>query len=121
MGSIRGIAVGHHRHVPGPRLRRADQSECREQLSGDDPRHPQGRYQPMIRFTHSLRRRAAAFALLTCGCAFLSQAQDPSKPLTPEERMKWFREAKFGLFIHWGLYAIPAGEWKGKAIPGIGE
>ena len=35
--------------------------------------------------------------------------------------MQWFREAKFGLFIHWGLYCIPAGEWKGKAIPGIGE
>jgi hypothetical protein len=28
--------------------------------------------------------------------------------------MKWFREAKFGLFIHWGLYCIPAGEWKGQ-------
>jgi alpha-L-fucosidase len=35
--------------------------------------------------------------------------------------MAWFREAKFGLFIHWGLYAIPAGEWKGKRSPGIGE
>ncbi len=35
--------------------------------------------------------------------------------------MKWFREAKFGLFIHWGLYCIPAGEWKGKPIAGIGE
>jgi alpha-L-fucosidase len=34
---------------------------------------------------------------------------------TPEQhdaRMKWWREAKFGMFIHWGLYAIPAdGEW----------
>jgi alpha-L-fucosidase len=42
---------------------------------------------------------------------------------TPERaaRMKWFREAKFGLFIHWGLYAIPAGEWKGQPIAGIGE
>ena len=30
--------------------------------------------------------------------------------------MAWFREAKYGLFIHWGLYAIPAGVWKGKAI-----
>ncbi len=29
-------------------------------------------------------------------------------------RMHWWREARFGLFIHWGLYAIPAGEWKGK-------
>ncbi len=28
------------------------------------------------------------------------------------ERVKWFREARFGMFIHWGLYAIPArGEW----------
>ena len=36
-------------------------------------------------------------------------------------RMRWFREAKFGLFIHWGLYAIPAGEWKGQPVAGIGE
>ena len=38
-----------------------------------------------------------------------------------DRRLKWFREARFGLFIHWGLYAVPAGEWKGKLIPGIGE
>ena len=25
-----------------------------------------------------------------------------------EERIRWFREARFGMFIHWGLYAIPA-------------
>ena len=31
---------------------------------------------------------------------------------TYESRMQWFREARFGLFLHWGLYAIPArGEW----------
>jgi alpha-L-fucosidase len=28
--------------------------------------------------------------------------------------MEWWREARFGMFIHWGLYSIPAGEWKGK-------
>ncbi len=38
-----------------------------------------------------------------------------------DEKMKWFREAKFGLFIHWGLYAVPAGTWKGQQIPSIGE
>ena len=37
------------------------------------------------------------------------------------DRMAWWREAKFGMFIHWGLYAIPAGIWNGKEIPGIGE
>ncbi|MFA0774001.1 MAG: hypothetical protein KEFWMYNX_002034, partial [Candidatus Fervidibacter sp.] len=40
---------------------------------------------------------------------------------TQADRLAWWREAKFGMFIHWGLYAIPAGEWKGKRIPGIGE
>lgn len=35
--------------------------------------------------------------------------------------MKWFREARFGMFIHWGLYAVPAGEWNGKPVEGIGE
>jgi alpha-L-fucosidase len=38
-----------------------------------------------------------------------------------DARLAWFREAKFGLFIHWGLYAVPAGEWKGQPVPGIGE
>ena len=38
-----------------------------------------------------------------------------------DPRLDWWREAKFGMFIHWGLYAIPAGEWKGERIPGIGE
>ncbi|PYV16866.1 MAG: alpha-L-fucosidase [Acidobacteria bacterium] len=45
----------------------------------------------------------------------------PGGDAAKEKRLQWFREAKFGLFIHWGLYAIPAGEWKGKPIPGIGE
>ena len=39
-------------------------------------------------------------------------ASAPSQPVG--ERMAWFRDAKFGLFVHWGLYAIPAGEWRGK-------
>jgi hypothetical protein len=40
-------------------------------------------------------------------------------PASPEEtasekRVEWWREARFGMFIHWGLYAIPAGVWKDK-------
>lgn len=46
-------------------------------------------------------------------------AQRPEARSDP--RLDWFREARFGMFIHWGLYAIPAGRWKGRAIPGIGE
>ena len=33
-----------------------------------------------------------------------------------DARMGWWREAKFGMFIHWGLYAVPGGIWNGKPI-----
>jgi alpha-L-fucosidase len=32
------------------------------------------------------------------------------------DKTKWFREAGFGMFIHWGLYSIPAGVWKGDPV-----
>ncbi len=35
--------------------------------------------------------------------------------------MAWWREARFGMFIHWGLYAVPAGEWKGERTGSVGE
>jgi len=41
--------------------------------------------------------------------------------MTAEERLAWWHEARFGMFIHWGLYASLAGEWKGQKVPGIGE
>jgi alpha-L-fucosidase len=41
----------------------------------------------------------------------------PARTETPAERdarMQWWREARFGLFIHWGVYAVPAGSYGGK-------
>jgi alpha-L-fucosidase len=49
---------------------------------------------------------------------------DPYADETKEQRdarMKWWREARFGMFIHWGVYAVPAGIYKGQRIGGIGE
>ena len=34
---------------------------------------------------------------------------------------EWFKQAKYGLMIHWGLYCLPGGEWKGKRMEDIGE
>src|ERR671923_847543 len=45
----------------------------------------------------------------------------PTRDPAREKRLAWFREAKYGLFIHWGLYAIPAGEWQGRRTLGLGE
>ena len=71
------------------------------------------------------RSVALALLLLAGGASRLVAQQTPSsQPAADsarEARLAWFREAKYGLFIHWGLYAIPAGQWKGKTIPGIGE
>jgi alpha-L-fucosidase len=49
---------------------------------------------------------------------------EPAVTETKEQgdvRMAWWREAKFGMFIHWGLYAIPAGTYNGKEVKGLGE
>jgi alpha-L-fucosidase len=35
-------------------------------------------------------------------------------PAQDDPRMAWWREARFGMFLHWGLYSILAGEWEGK-------
>ncbi len=52
-------------------------------------------------------------------------AEAPAQPAaeTPAQRdarMKWWREARFGMFIHWGIYSIPGGEWNGKPISASG-
>ena len=47
--------------------------------------------------------------------------QDTETPAQREARMAWWRDARFGMFIHWGLYSIPAGKWNGKDVPGVGE
>ena len=40
---------------------------------------------------------------------------------THDQRMQWWREARFGMFIHWGVYSVPAGTWKGQQSKHIGE
>jgi alpha-L-fucosidase len=44
-----------------------------------------------------------------------------SQQLPKDQRMEWWREARFGMFIHWGVYALPAGTWDSRQIGGIGE
>ncbi|MFI5357268.1 MAG: alpha-L-fucosidase, partial [Opitutales bacterium] len=51
----------------------------------------------------------------------ISAVKRPSRRPGAQDSLAWWREARFGLFIHWGLYAIPAGVWQGKRVPYIGE
>src|SRR4051812_42462742 len=47
----------------------------------------------------------------------------PQSTVTPTDssRMAWWKDAKFGMFIHWGVYSVLAGTYEGKRVPGIGE
>jgi len=62
--------------------------------------------------------------------AFAARAEGPATPAPGQfqettaqhdARMQWFRDAKFGMFIHWGLYSQLAGEWQGQTVTGGAE
>jgi alpha-L-fucosidase len=59
-----------------------------------------------------------ALVLWACGISAPAQAPPQAKAAT---RTASFRQATFGLGIRWGLYSIPAGEWKGQMLAGHGE
>ncbi len=69
-----------------------------------------------------LSRHFSEVALLSllslCLAAPSTSAETPAER---GQRMAWFREARFGMFIHWGLYAVLAGEYQGKPVPSAGE
>lgn len=60
-------------------------------------------------------------ALLACSVSAVlclaARAAEPSVRTAPA----WFREARFGIFIHWGVYAVPAGVWREQPVKGTGE
>jgi alpha-L-fucosidase len=53
-----------------------------------------------------------ALFLLLMPCLSIAQESKAEK----DARMAWWRDATFGMFIHWGLYAIPAGTWGGVPL-----
>src|SRR5688500_11282702 len=64
--------------------------------------------------------------ILLMGVAFAgAQTALPAKSATPEAfetaaqhdtRLQWWRQARFGMFVHWGLYSGLAGTWEGKPV-----
>ena len=56
--------------------------------------------------------RGLFLACLFPGFIFCNSKQNKAQKET--DRMEWWRDARFGLFLHWGIYSISAGEWKGN-------
>ena len=60
-------------------------------------------------------KKAYRSSILLLALTLLVGIAEGNKGYSPDDaRMTWWREARFGMFIHWGLYSIPAGEWKGE-------
>jgi len=53
-------------------------------------------------------------ACLSVGISTFVSAQTPAPDPARDQRMKWWREARFGMFIHWGVYAQLAGVYDGR-------
>ena len=79
--------------------------------------------------THVSRRFLPAFFFLM-GLFFSGPLLAEAAPTWPyanetheqrDTRMQWWRQARFGMFIHWGVYSVPAGTYNDKKIGGIGE
>ncbi|NML21847.1 alpha-L-fucosidase [Pseudoflavitalea sp. G-6-1-2] len=72
-----------------------------------------------------MKNLATITALLLLQISLFSQTMDEMwdnrSSGKEHSNIKWFKDAKFGMFIHWGLYSKLGGEWKGKKYYGSGE
>src|SRR3954470_9535802 len=85
----------------------------------------------MFHFSSEKQMKRTLSSLLALMFCLLIQSRAADAPATNpylsetaaqhDARMKWFRDARFGMFIHWGLYAQAAGSWDGKPDDGAGE
>jgi alpha-L-fucosidase len=66
---------------------------------------------------------AAASAAVVATLLLAASGPAGAPPAVPpkDERLAWWRDARFGMFIHFGLYSTPAGTWDGKPVGGVGE
>ena len=82
-----------------------------------------------MNLSDSIKRGLLVALVLLTGSSFAGKPVVEEGPRgglveTKEERgarMGWWREARFGMFIHWGLYAVHGGEWKGRQYRGWSE
>src|SRR5437762_2643910 len=88
----------------------ATESRSAERARGQDQRQRGGH----------LNMKLLLPLLLCAGACFrlpaeeTTSAKPPEASAQPDTRVNWWCEARFGMFIHWGLYSLAAGEWNGK-------
>lgn len=58
-----------------------------------------------------MKKITVIFSLFICLNAFSQNGEGDANSKMNDPKMQWWRDAKFGMFIHWGLYSVPAGKW----------
>ena len=71
--------------------------------------------------TRQPRTLVLLIALVLAATTVPDYAQHQESAAERDARMAWWRDARFGMFIHWGLYAVPAGDYNGRRSKEIGE
>ncbi|MFC1574455.1 alpha-L-fucosidase [Gemmatimonadota bacterium] len=73
--------------------------------------------------SHAARVLSSLFlaGIMSAGCEtpqvdYINESQEEF-----DARMEWWRDARFGMFIHWGAYSVPAGVYQGEPVRGVGE
>jgi alpha-L-fucosidase len=72
-----------------------------------------------MKFSNSLRGLLLALGFLVSLSGTVVLADDTNSasnietPAQKDARLKWWSDARFGMFIHWGIYSVPAGQWDG--------
>jgi alpha-L-fucosidase len=75
-------------------------------------------------------RFAALFLIGLCACEVQAAPALQDRPdlawwrqsmATREQRLDWWRQARFGMFVHWGVYSALGGVWEGKPVSGYAE
>ncbi len=74
-----------------------------------------------------MNRLLILLCAVLASCQSVDSVRDEQSPSTGsayesvearDARMAWWRDARFGMFIHWGLYAVPAGAWERRTNHG---
>ena len=58
-----------------------------------------------------MKKITVILSLFICLNAFSQNGEGDANSKMNDPKMQWWRDAKFGMFIHWGLYSVPAGKW----------
>jgi alpha-L-fucosidase len=61
-----------------------------------------------------MKYKIAIILTILCSMTLKAQSYSAANTTANAPKMEWWRNAKFGMFIHWGLYAVPGGIWNGK-------